>query len=161
MKKCSKCKTKKPFSSFFKDSKSKNGYQSQCKECKSAYICEYYKDNPDKRYYSKEGSLKKYHRHAVHHNVAGLVRRGLENHTKSKPTFELLGYSVEDLKQHLEKQFTDGMTWENYGKWHIDHIIPRKKLQYETTDDENFFKCWSLSNLQPLWAKDNWSKGSK
>jgi hypothetical protein len=161
MKQCSKCNEQKSFENFYKDRKAKDGYQSQCKQCRGKGINEYYKNNPDKRYYSKESSLKKYYKHKVHSNVARLVRRGLVEHTKSKPTFELLGYSVEQLKQHLESQFTKGMTWDNYGEWHIDHITPRAKLKYETTDDENFKKCWSLDNLQPLWALDNIKKSDK
>jgi len=163
MKQCSKCKETKSFDNYTKDKKSKDGLQSQCKACKVIGLKEYYQRNPHlkNRYYNKEKALEKYYKHRVHSNVARLVRRGLVEHTKAEPTFELLGYSVEQLKQHLESQFTEGMTWDNYGEWHIDHIIPRAKLKYETTDDENFKKCWSLDNLQPLWALDNQRKSDK
>ncbi len=67
---------------------------------------------------------------------------------------KLVGYSLEDLKKHLESKFTKGMTWENYGfsGWHIDHQTPKVTFKYSSPDDEEFKKCWSLSNLQPLWA---------
>lgn len=64
---------------------------------------------------------------------------------------------------HLERLFLPGMTWENYGKngWHIDHKMPKNLFSYDTTDDSQFKECWSLSNLQPLWWRDNISKGAK
>ena len=59
-------------------------------------------------------------------------------------------YTIDELIKHLEDKFTDGMTWENYGKWHIDHIIPDCSFEYTSIQDEEFQKCWSLKNLQPL-----------
>ena len=53
------------------------------------------------------------------------------------------------------------MSWENYGKWHIDHIIPRVYFNIQELGDEEFQKCWSLENLRPLWAKDNIMKKDK
>jgi len=78
--------------------------------------------------------------------------------TKSKKTFDIVGYSPPELKEYLEKQFVDGMSWERMGKEiHIDHIIP---LSSANNEDE-IYKLCHYSNLQPLWAKDNLSKGSK
>lgn len=73
----------------------------------------------------------------------------------------LVGYTLADLLDHLESQFQAGMTWENMGEWHIDHIIPRKCFSFSAISDAGFRECWSLSNLQPLWAIDNLRKGSK
>lgn len=73
--------------------------------------------------------------------------------------FSRLGYSVDELMAHLEVKFLDGMSWKNYGKWHIDHIRPC--ASYDLTDPEQFAECWGLSNLQPLWARDNIRKGAK
>lgn len=83
------------------------------------------------------------------------------NVAKYRSTFDLLGYTLEELMVHLEKQFTEGMTWENYGEWHVDHKIPMAKFVFESTDDREFHLCWSLDNLQPLWANENLLKGSK
>lgn len=83
------------------------------------------------------------------------------NVAKYRSTFELLGYTLEELMTHLEKQFTEGMTWGNYGEWHVDHKIPMSSFNFETTDDREFKLCWCLDNLQPLWGPDNLSKGSK
>ncbi|MHA1471245.1 MAG: hypothetical protein ACTSSP_11900, partial [Candidatus Asgardarchaeia archaeon] len=73
----------------------------------------------------------------------------------------LVGYTLQDLKEHLEKLFQPGMSWNNSIEWHIDHIIPKSFFKYKSTDDVEFKYCWSLNNLQPLWAKDNIIKGNK
>ncbi|CAH1677995.1 conserved hypothetical protein [Hyphomicrobiales bacterium] len=73
--------------------------------------------------------------------------------------FSRLGYSKADLISHIEKRFTPGMAWNNYGRWHVDHIRPC--ASYDMTDASQFAECWALSNLQPLWAADNIRKGAK
>jgi hypothetical protein len=163
MKKCSKCKKDKNEVDFCKDAKSKDKLQSVCKSCKSESVSEYYKRHPEKRRteQERERGLKRYHENPVRSNISRMVRFGLNGFTKSKPTFDLLGYTVNELKLHLESKFLEGMTWENYGEWHIDHIVPQSKLKYESPDHPNFKICWSLNNLQPLWAVDNIKKGSK
>ena len=73
---------------------------------------------------------------------------------------ELTGYTVPQLKAHLEKQFDKHMTWNNYGTyWHVDHKIP--VANFDCSDMEQLKACWSLSNLQPLEAHENMSKGAK
>lgn len=76
---------------------------------------------------------------------------------------DIVGYTKEELMQHLESLFTEGMSWDNYGKygWHIDHIIPKSFFQFASTDDVEFKMCWRLYNLQPLWATDNLKKNNK
>jgi hypothetical protein len=76
---------------------------------------------------------------------------------KSKPTMEMLGCTAEELRDHLQSQFTEGMTLENHGEWHIDHIIPLSSAKTE----EEIIKLCHYTNLQPLWAKDNLSKHAK
>jgi len=83
------------------------------------------------------------------------------NVAKYRSTFVLLGYTIEELMNHLEKQFTEGMTWDNYGEWHVDHKKPMTLFEFTTTEDEGFKECWKLENLQPLWEKDNLSKGPR
>lgn len=82
-----------------------------------------------------------------------------KNITKRNKTFEIIGCTPSELKIYLEKQFTEGMTWKNYGfyGWHIDHKIP---LDSGKSEDE-ILKLFHFTNLQPLWQKDNFSKGSK
>lgn len=88
-----------------------------------------------------------------------LVYRALSYIGKSKEnkTIEYLGYSPIELKTHLESLFQDGMTWENYGEWHIDHIKPVSSFDIDSCPSE----INALLNLRPLWALENLSKGSK
>jgi hypothetical protein len=81
----------------------------------------------------------------------------IKNNYKSKHTMQLLGCSIDFLKQHLSSKFTSGMSWSNYGKWHIDHIKPCAK--FDLSKEEEQRKCFHYTNLQPLWAKDNLRKG--
>lgn len=78
----------------------------------------------------------------------------LKGKNKSAHTLEFLGCSLEHLKQHLESQFTEGMTFENHGKiWDIDHIIPCS--YFDLLNQENQYICFNYRNLQPLWCKEN------
>jgi hypothetical protein len=83
----------------------------------------------------------------------------INNITKKNKTFDIVGCTPEFLKEHIEKQFKEGMSWDNYGfyGWHIDHIIPLSSAK----TDEELYKLCHYSNLQPLWANENLSKGSK
>lgn len=93
---------------------------------------------------------------------SNLYHRLRKRHIDKKDgTFNILGYSVKALMDHLENKFQPGMTWENQGKWHIDHIVPDSHFKYSSTEDESFKKCWALENLQPLWAIDNIRKSNK
>ena len=78
---------------------------------------------------------------------------------KSFKTISILGCNIEELKQHLEEQFEENMSWENYGNWHIDHILPCAK--FDLTNLEQQKKCFHYTNLQPLWAKENQIKNRK
>tara|TARA_R110002167_G_scaffold276508_1_gene482469 strand:+ start:293 stop:1003 length:711 start_codon:yes stop_codon:yes gene_type:complete len=80
-----------------------------------------------------------------------------KGYTKNTKTQEMLGVDWEVCKAHIERQFTKGMSWENQGDWHIDHIIP---LSSANTEQE-LKKLCHYSNLQPLWAVDNIIKSAK
>lgn len=75
---------------------------------------------------------------------------------------KIVGYDTQELKEHLENQFKDGMTWDNYGRngWHIDHKIPISLFVITSAKCKGFKKCWGLENLQPLWEKENISKSN-
>lgn len=75
--------------------------------------------------------------------------------------FDVLQYTPEELILHLEKQFTEGMTWENYGIWHVDHKFPITSFDIQEMGDEEFMKCWCLDNLQPMWGEENIRKSNK
>ena len=88
------------------------------------------------------------------------IREALKN--KSKKAFgteELLGCSIKELKSYLELKFEDGMNWQNFGDWHIDHIKPCSSFDLSKESEQK--KCFHYTNLQPLWKHDNLSKGSK
>ena len=76
---------------------------------------------------------------------------------------ELTGYSLDDLRRHIEKQFKKGMTWERFlaGEIHIDHKIPVSAFNFDSPDHIDFKRCWALKNLQPMWANDNQVKHAK
>jgi hypothetical protein len=119
------------------------------------------RDNSNRIYISKNTILQR----EIKHKVKSLLNSKIKKRSLSKDrvsTFDLLGYSIEEFKIHIESLFQPGMTWENHGNydkdrptWHIDHKIADCWFDYSSFDDEDFKKSWSLSNLQPLWAKDN------
>ena len=95
-------------------------------------------------------------------HVSREVLRALKGGLKCKSTWEALPYTPKELKEHLEAQFDSQMTWENHGSyWHIDHIYPQSLLPFESLNEDNFYKCWSLDNLQPLEASRNIKKSNK
>ena len=96
-------------------------------------------------------------------NVSREIRKSLNIGAKSNRKWtDIVGYTVEQLIMHLEKQFQPGMTWDNYGThWHIDHIIPSSVFNFEQPEDWDFKRCWALDNLQPLSAGDNMAKGGR
>ena len=88
--------------------------------------------------------------------VRGYVARGVK---EGKSFRDMLGWTIDDLKSHLEKQFVSGMGWHNMSEWHIDHIIPLSHFLQE--DEFDVRAAWALTNLRPLWAKENQSKGGR
>lgn len=92
----------------------------------------------------------------ISHHCRSRICRVLKGEIKSGHSFELLSCSLDELKVHLEQQFEPGMTWDNYGEWHIDHIIPCARFDLRNPIHQKI--CFNYRNLQPLWAKDNSSK---
>ncbi len=187
---CSRCGTTKPSSEFHKSSTAKDGLCSHCKSCERERKAKYrsenkekiraqgqaqYAANPEKRRDShrrwakrnpeKLKEIKRRYRQSakgkVEANIRGYIHKTIKKGYKYKPTFEALGYTPGELIQHLEKRFLPGMTWDNYGEWHIDHIIPLSAFNYSTTKHIDFKRAWALSNLQPLWAADNIRKHAR
>ena len=95
---------------------------------------------------------------ALRRRLNGFVRRGQAK--KQGRTLSLLGCPIQELRVHLQKQFTRGMSWKNYGKvWHIDHIIPCAK--FDLTDPRQQLICFNYLNLRPCFALENIRKGKK
>jgi hypothetical protein len=83
----------------------------------------------------------------------------LKGKTKVDHTMNLLGCPIHEFREKLQAQFQLGMTWNNYGEWHIDHIVPCAAFNLSTAEAQR--RCFHFSNLRPLWAADNLSKGAK
>lgn len=96
-------------------------------------------------------------------SVRAQIHSSIRDGTKTRSVWDSLGYSRAELVAHLESQFVDGMTWDNYGRggWHIDHIVPVSAFNYTSPDHIDFGKAWALQNLRPLWQFDNLSKGAR
>lgn len=93
--------------------------------------------------------------------VRARIREWLRTGRPGRRTAELLGYTIAELRIHLERQFLPGMGWHNMGKWHIDHIVPLASFTITGPDDPELKRAWALPNLRPLWARDNIAKGAK
>jgi len=90
------------------------------------------------------------------------IRRALKNQKNNQKWENLIGYTLKDLMNYLEKKFDDKMNWNNYGNyWVIDHIKPQSLFKFNSYQDEEFKKCWSLENLQPLEKIANLKKSNK
>jgi hypothetical protein len=98
----------------------------------------------------------------LYHRMSQSIREALRGAKRRCKWEDLLGYSVDELKAHLESQFTEGMTWDKFfgGGIHIDHIIPRMNFNYTSPNDLQFKQCWALLNLRPIWPKENSVSGA-
>jgi len=141
--------------------------QKYCKKCnnngKTSYKL-YVKTHKEQLKKYKKEYNRKYKTKPVNkliNRVRVRTLRALKGIYKAKPTIKLLGCSVLFLKSYLEHQFTKDMNWNNYGifGWHIDHIKPC--FSFDLSKESEQKKCFHYTNLQPLWAKDNLSKGKK
>jgi hypothetical protein len=144
------------------------------------YQKKYYNDNLEKILnYSKKykllnlekikNNLRKYNKEKYNNDFFYRLKKNIrhrinlflkiKNIKKNNKTFDIVGCSPEFLKDHIEGQFKDGMSWENYGfyGWHLDHIIPLSSGKTE----EEVYKLCHYTNLQPLWCKDNLKKSNK
>lgn len=126
----------------------------------------YRKNNPEKIRKIALNGMRRYlatPKGRLSHLIAKRMRNSLKNGKSGKCWESLVDFNIDQLKEHLESQFTEGMTWEKFmnGEIHIDHKIPIAHFNYNSVEDEDFKKCWSLDNLQPLWAIDNFKKGKK
>jgi len=144
----------------YMSNKSKTWYE-QNKEYRKEYLKEYRENNIDKIRKTKR-DYERYRKsidpaYKLISNFRTAIYQVLKenNVEKNKHYFDILKYTPEELISHLEKQFTDSMTWENYGEWHVDHRMPISSFNFESVDDDSFIKCWSLDNLQPMWGKEN------
>ena len=142
----------------YKDPEKKKEYNRKWYEKNKEKVIEY-----DKKFKAKKRRTDPCYK--IRDTVSRAVNQTLRKNHSSKngnSILDNLPYTMEQLKEHLESQFMEGMSWDNHAKdgWHIDHIIPQSSLPFDSFDHPNFLKCWDLDNLQPLWAKDNLRKSN-
>jgi hypothetical protein len=140
-------------------------YQERHRDLINKRSMEWRKENPEKvKEITKRSNDKRMGtiKGRLINSISCSIRNALSNGLKRRRPWEsLVGYTVEQLKSHLEELFTDGMSWANYGEWNIDHIIPISAFNFMTPDDIDFKRCWSLTNLRPMWASENFRKRNK
>ena len=153
---CPKCNVVKHVNEFGKDSRRSNGIKYYCKECSNEQTRQRRKNTPG--LYAEESRQRRL-------NIKNKIRMNLGTRLwqvvskKHGNTMELVGCTTDFLVSYLETKFTEGMTLENYGKWHIDHIIPCASFNLEEPEEQK--RCFHWTNLQPLWAADNIRKGCR
>ena len=137
---------------YLKNREARIEHQKQYAETNKDYIRERMREYTINKYHS-DPHLK------IKMNLSNRMRRFFSKN--GSRTIDFIGCSIDDLKLHLEKQFTDGMSWENYGLygWHVDHIRPC--CSFDLTDPEQQRECFHYTNLQPLWAEDNLAKSGR
>jgi hypothetical protein len=161
-KECSKCGEWKPLEDeYTKCSIHWDGKKVQCKDCHK----EYRDSIPNEVRNRKFAEYVKQRKRVDPNFKLRLTLRSRlgsalfhQKATKRDSTMKLVGCSIEFLRGYLEARFEEGMTWENHGEWHIDHIRPC--VSFDLTDSAQQCECFHYTNLQPLWASDNLSKGS-
>lgn len=177
MKHCTICNELKPLSDYYNDKRRSDGKRSRCKKCHIEMTNRWQKDNWDKLkvYHKKRNSEKKEHIRStqreyerkqransvdwrIKKNLRCRLYYALKSNQKQGSAIDDLGCSIEKLKIHLESKFLNGMSWENYGEWHIDHIKPLSL--FDLTNKKELKKACNYKNLQPLWAEDNIKKSN-
>ena len=130
-------------------------------ECRN-YSRKWYREHPEahKEYRRKRRSTVSGH---LNDRIGSSMKKALKGNKAGRHWEELVGYSLRDLRAHIEKQFIGKMSWEGVlrGEIHIDHKIPKSVFNFKTHNDIDFKRCWALSNLQPLWALENIKKSNK
>lgn len=176
------CRCKECYKEYYKQSREKvEEYYQQNREKRVQQMRQYYQNNRERivkqkieyqrRNKEKIAEYRKERRqndpaYKLRCLVSSAIADTLRNNNGSKEgnsTWDALPYTSQQLREHLEAQFEEGMTWDNYGHdgWHIDHIYPQSLLPYESMGDDNFKLAWDLRNLRPLWAAENLSKGNE
>jgi len=123
-----------------------------------------YYDKPETKEKRRIKLKKKYYndeKYKLMVNLRTRIKMALKHDVKNGQSLELIGCSIQQLKEHLERQFKPGMNWKNYNfkGWHIDHIIPISSFDLSKKEEQK--KCFHYTNLQPLWFYENFEKGDK
>lgn len=100
-------------------------------------------------------------KYMIYHRLKRWMHKHLGNALPSRKWSQHLGYTVDELRTHIERQFVKGMGWHNKGEWHIDHIVPVSAFDVDGVEHPDFNVCFGLPNLRPMWANDNLRKNGK
>jgi hypothetical protein len=157
---------------YYESNKEKiSEYYSEWRENKKEHLKEYQKkwreDNRDKLRKTKRDYEKNRKDSDPLYKLVANFRTAIwtvlkeSNVDKYGHYFDVLQYTPDELIIHLEKQFKDDMTWDNYGVWHVDHKFPITSFDIQEMGDEEFMRCWCLDNLQPMWGEENIRKSNK
>jgi hypothetical protein len=131
-------------------------YRKENKKELQAYFKEHYQRNKSEINEKRKERRLVDHQYRISCNLRSRVSIALRGRAKSAKTEELLGCSYEKFLKHLELKFDSEMNWDNYGEWHIDHIIPCAIFKLEDAEEQKI--CFHYTNLQPLWGDENMSK---
>ncbi len=171
----------------FKEKKNKNSkewYKNNTEKAKKR-IKKWQKENPEKVKKYKRIWNKNNSQYFINHrkNNKEAYRKRYKNYYDNNPRYKIallfrnrlnkclddginrvnflmmIGCEIDYLIYYIQEQFTEGMTWDNHGDWHIDHIKPCSKFDLSKKSEQ--LECFNYKNLQPLWAFDNLSKGNK
>lgn len=163
LKPCRGCGRSLPLDRYFPDKKA--GSYATCKECRSDLTTRYRAENRDRLQAIATSRRRERYAKDPQFKVGVLLRNrisaALQGRAQAASTSDLVGCDLATLRLHLEAQFVDGMTWDNYGRtgWHVDHIRPC--ASFDLSDPEQQRACFHFTNLQPLWAVDNCRKGAR
>jgi hypothetical protein len=141
-------------------------HNGECRECDRIACREWRAANPEKiaaavkrwRKLNPDKVAAQNARRHLHRAVGCAVAKSLRAGKQGRKWESLVGYTCAELRDHLARQFTKGMSWANYGEWHVDHILPKAMFNFDSPDDPDFRVCWALPNLRPLWGSDNLEK---
>ena len=166
-KRCKKCSNIKSLDLFYKSKSGRFGVAGKCKDCDKERGVEYrtrpeviartlaYNQSPEGRAVQKKfrDNRNSQTQFRIRNTLSNKMRRVIKNQWMSPKTEKYLGCTIKEFMNHLESQFVEGMTFDNYGEWHLDHILPTSRFDF--ADDEQVRICSHYSNIRPMWAKAN------
>jgi hypothetical protein len=166
---CNKCNVEKPKCEFYSNVYSTDGIGTICRDCEKNRSKEWRTNNPHKsKEYRTREHFKNYKNRRIsnpQHKISGNIRNRIRSAVrrcgaaKFDKTFELIGCSPKEFREWLEWQFNSKMTWENYGEWEIDHVMPCSYFNLLNLEEQ--LECFNWRNCRPLFKKANCSKSDK
>lgn len=182
-KRCSQCNKLRDLSLFSINKRHSDGKTSDCRICHRTVSAKHYNSNRNEilarrdRISKREYNRRYYQEHKhdlisrasmyiinnpktrLSNNIRRRLRLAIKRNWRTGSAVRDLGCSIDQLMAYLELKFRPGMSWDNYGKWHIDHVRPLSG--FDLTDRIQLLQACHYTNLQPLWAEENARKSNK